>query len=132
MTPRRAAKAVTLAAATALISPLLIIARLQGLVIGRDRALQYATQALSLVPGLTGQYLRRAFLIRSLDYCHPTATVEFGTTFSKAGARIEADVYLGPMCHVGLAHIGAGALIGPAVHLPSGSRTHGGGCASTA
>ena len=36
-------------------------------VTGRDRAVQSSTQLLALVPGLTGQYLRRAFLSRSID-----------------------------------------------------------------
>jgi acetyltransferase-like isoleucine patch superfamily enzyme len=93
--------------------------------IGRDRALQNATQGLALLPGLTGQYLRVAFLAHALEYCHPSVTVEFGTCFSKAGARLEENVYIGPMCQIGLAHVGRDALLAAGVHVPSGARMHG-------
>jgi virginiamycin A acetyltransferase len=125
MTLRDAIKAAVRAAATIAIAPLLLLWWAQGRLIGRDRALQNATQLLALIPGLTGQYLRRAFLGRTLEHFDRTATAEFGTTFSRAAARVEADAYIGPMCHIGLAHIGAGALIGPGVQVPSGPKTHG-------
>jgi virginiamycin A acetyltransferase len=94
-------------------------------VIGRDRALQNSSQGLAMIPGLRGQYIRRAFLSRALDECHPTATIEFGTLFSKAGARLAENVYIGPMCQIGLAHIGRDTLIAAGVHVPSGSKIHG-------
>jgi virginiamycin A acetyltransferase len=93
--------------------------------VGADRALQGSTQALGLVPGLLGQYLRRAFLSRVLAHCAPTAAIGFGTTFSAVGARIEDRVYIGPNCHIGLAHVHRDVLIAPCVHVPSGGRVHG-------
>jgi acetyltransferase-like isoleucine patch superfamily enzyme len=80
---------------------------------------------LSLVPGLAGQYLRRAFFSRVLACCHPTATIEFGVLFSKSGTRIGENVYIGPRCHIGLADIGSEALLGAGVHVTSGAQTHG-------
>src|SRR4029077_20574070 len=71
---------------------------------GRDRAVQSSTQLLALVPGLTDQYLRRAFLSRSIEACQHTAVVEFGTTISRAGARVDERAYIGPGCHLGLVH----------------------------
>lgn len=124
-TARGLAKAVARAMAAAMVSPALLAYAVQARLVGRDRALQNATQGLALLPGLSGQYLRRAFLSRTLEACHPTATVEFGTTFSRAGARLGENVYIGPMCHIGLAHVDRDALIGPGVHIPSGPRTHG-------
>jgi acetyltransferase-like isoleucine patch superfamily enzyme len=105
-------------------TPFVLSFALRATVVGRDRAIQSSTQLLALVPGLTGQYLRRAFLTRTLDACHHTAVVEFGTTFSQAGARLDARVYIGPGCHVGLVHVERDVLIGAGVHIPSGSRTH--------
>jgi len=93
--------------------------------IGRDRAIQSSTQLLALVPGLTGQYLRRAFLSRTIDACHYTAVVEFGTTFSRASARLDERAYIGPGCHLGLVHVERGVLIAAGVHIPSGSKSHG-------
>lgn len=93
--------------------------------LGRNRALLGSTQALSLIPGTIGQYVRNAFLRHALAECAPSVVVEFGTMFSQAGARLEAGVYIGPMCHIGLVHIERDALIASAVHLPSGPDTHG-------
>jgi virginiamycin A acetyltransferase len=122
---RRTAKTAVRALATLAVSPLLVWSRLSALMIGADRAVQGATQALALIPGLPGQYLRRAFLAQALASCHSSATVEFGTTFSKAGASLGENVYIGPMSHIGLALIEPDALLGAGVHVLSGSKTHG-------
>jgi acetyltransferase-like isoleucine patch superfamily enzyme len=112
------------AVATAAVLPMILSFRLRALVMGRNRALEGSTQLLAILPGLVGQYLRRAFLSHALEYCDPSATIEFGTIFSQAGARIEADAYIGPRCHIGLAHIERDVLIAAGVHIPSGGATH--------
>jgi virginiamycin A acetyltransferase len=94
-------------------------------VLGADRALMGSSQALSLIPGILGQYLRTAFYRCVLARCAASVTVEFGTIFSHVGAQIEENVYIGPMCHIGLAHLERDVLIGAAVHIPSGPQTHG-------
>src|SRR5689334_16660112 len=91
---------------------------------GPDRALEGSSQSLSLIPGVLGTYLRGAFLRRVLARCDVTATVEFGVLFSQAGTRIDANVYIGPRCQIGLAHLEADVLLGAGVHVPSGARTH--------
>jgi acetyltransferase-like isoleucine patch superfamily enzyme len=122
---REAVKGAAFAAATVLVSPALISFQLRARVMGRDRALAGSTQALALVPGVLGQYLRRAFLARTLVRCHPSATIEFGTIFSKAGAIIDERAYVGPRCHLGLVHLERDVLLAAGVHVPSGARTHG-------
>ncbi len=112
------------AAATLVMLPAVASFRVRSLVMGTDRALEGSTQALAGLPGLVGQYLRRAFLRRALTYCDPTATIEYGTVFSQAGARIDADVYIGPRCHIGLVHLERDVLIAAGVHIPSGGATH--------
>jgi virginiamycin A acetyltransferase len=112
-------------AATVAVIPSLLSFLVRSHVWGRDRAIEGSTQALGLVPGLTGQYLRRAFLARTLVSCHWTATVEFGTLFSSAGARVEENVYVGPRCHLGLVHLERDVLVGAGVHVPSGAHIHG-------
>jgi acetyltransferase-like isoleucine patch superfamily enzyme len=52
-------------------------------------------------------------------------TIEFGTLFSKVGARLDEHVYIGPRCHLGLVHLERDVLLGPSVHIPSGASTHG-------
>jgi acetyltransferase-like isoleucine patch superfamily enzyme len=123
--PRELLKAVARLLAVCLVSPLLLTWWLQARAIGRDRALEAHSELLSLIPGLSGKYLRRAFLARVLAGCHPTASIGFGTLFSKAGANIGANVYIGPRCHIGLAAIEDNALLAAGSHVTSGAQTHG-------
>jgi acetyltransferase-like isoleucine patch superfamily enzyme len=122
---RAAAKSAAFWLATVAASPALVSFWVRAALFGRDRALEGSTQALALLPGLFGQNVRRAFLVRALDSCDRSATIEFGTIFSSAGARIDAYAYIGPHCHLGLVHIERDVLIAGGVHIPSGPDTHG-------
>jgi virginiamycin A acetyltransferase len=104
--------------------PAIVSFHVRSALLGKDRALEGSTQALACVPGIAGQYLRRAFLRSAIAYCDPTATIEFGTILSQAGARIEAGTYIGPRCHIGLVHIERDVLVAAGVHIPSGGATH--------
>jgi len=97
---------------------------LRAALLGRDRALEASMQWLSLIPGLTGQYVRRAFLSRAIAACHHSVVVECGTTLSRAGARFDENVYIGPGCRLGLVHVGRDVLMAGGVHIPSGGMTH--------
>jgi acetyltransferase-like isoleucine patch superfamily enzyme len=122
---REALKAVAHGIATLLVLPWLASFAVRRVLFGADRALEGSSQALSLLPGIAGEYLRRAFLARVLAECDRTATIGFGTILSKTGARLGAHVYLGPRCHLGLVHIERDVLVGSGVHVPSGAATHG-------
>ncbi len=122
---RQAAKDVAFWLATLVVLPALVSFAVRARLLGRDRAIEGSSEALSRLPGIAGQYLRRAFYARTLAGFHRSATIGFGVLFSKAGARIDENVYVGPRCHLGLVHIERDALIGPAVHVPSGRATHG-------
>ena len=125
MSARDVVKSAVFWIATAAVSPALLSYAIRRPLIGGDRALEGSTQALALVPGILGQYLRRAFLARVLEHCHPTATIEFGTIFSRTSARIDAFAYVGPRCHLGSVHIERDVLLAAGVHVPSGPNTHG-------
>jgi acetyltransferase-like isoleucine patch superfamily enzyme len=122
---RDALKTLAHALASVIVLPALVSFAIRRAFLGQDRALEGSSQALSLLPGLTGCYLRRAFLGRALANCDRTVTVEFGVVFSQAGARLDRNVYIGPRCHIGLAHLEADVLLAAGVHVPSGSETHG-------
>jgi acetyltransferase-like isoleucine patch superfamily enzyme len=122
---REAIKAAVHGLAWIAVTPSVISWRLRAAVIGPDRAIEGSTQAWAIVPGLIGQYLRRAFLSRTLQSCARTATIEFGTIFSSASASIGERAYIGPRCHLGWAIIEANALLAAGVHVPSGAKTHG-------
>jgi hypothetical protein len=122
---REALKAIAHGVALVLVTPALLSFWVRSWILGRDRSLEHSTQALGLIPGLIGQYLRRAFLRHTLAYCDPSALIEFGTIFSAAGTRIDAHVYLGPYCAIGLVHFEHDVMVAPAVQIPSGRLTHG-------
>jgi acetyltransferase-like isoleucine patch superfamily enzyme len=122
---RELVKSVARALAAIVSAPWLVSFWLRAPLMGQDRALEGSSQSLAWLPGVLGQYVRRAFLSRALAHCHPTATVCFGTIFSRAGARLDENVYLGPGCHVGLVHLERDVRGGAGHHLPSGPDTHG-------
>ncbi len=121
---RNLLKTAVLAVATLLVLPELLSFWLRAVLVGRDRALESSSQTLALIPGLTGQFLRRAFYCRVLHSCHPSVTIEAGTFFTKADCRIEEGVYIGPRCQLGLVAIERDALLAAGVQVPSGGRTH--------
>jgi virginiamycin A acetyltransferase len=117
-------KAVARGAAHAAVLPLWPSFALRTAVLGRDRALEASAQWLALIPGLTGQYVRRAFLSRAIAACHHSVVIECGTTLSRAGATFGENVYIGPGCALGLVDIGRDVLIAGGVRIPSGGKTH--------
>jgi virginiamycin A acetyltransferase len=122
---REAVKGVVRVLAFVAVAPQLISFAVRSRILGRDRALEGSTQALALVPGLVGQYLRRAFLAQAIASCHESAAISFGTIFSQTEARIDANVYVGAHCFLGLVHIERDVLVGSGVHITSGRKTHG-------
>jgi virginiamycin A acetyltransferase len=125
MSARDALKSAARAIAALCVMPSLMSYRVRSRMFGADRALEGSTETLSLVPGIAGQYLRRAFLARTLAHCAPSASVGFGVLLSQSGARIDEQVYIGPRCHLGLVHLERDVLLAPGVHIPSGPHTHG-------
>ena len=124
---RETLKSIARAVALLLVLPALVSYAVRARIVGKDRALEGSTQALALIPGIIGQYLRQAFLSRTLAHCHPTATISFGTLFSQTGARIDEHVYVGAHCHLGRVHLEPDVLVGSGVHITSGRHTHGTG-----
>jgi virginiamycin A acetyltransferase len=119
------AKAVARGLATLAVAPVLVSFLVRTSIVGRDRAFGSSCETLSLIPGLVGQYMRRAFLARTLEYCGPNAVIGFGVLLSQAGARIDDYAYIGPRCHLGLVHIEKDVLLAAGVHVPSGAHIHG-------
>lgn len=122
---RQLVKSGVFAAAVILVLPAWCSFLLKRVVLGPDRAIMSSTQSLSLVPGLLGQFVRRAFLWLVLEECATSVTVEFGTTFSKVDARLGENVYIGPYCSLGSVVLERDVLLAPSVHIPSGPDTHG-------
>lgn len=122
---KEAAKSVARGLALLLVLPHLLSYALRASLLGRDRALEGSMQTLGLLPGVIGEYLRRAFLSRALAGCGPNTVIGYGTLFSQAGCRVDDHVYIGPRCHLGLVHLEHDVLLAAGVHIPSGRHTHG-------
>ena len=119
------AKAIAHSTAVVLISPLLLVFWSASALTSKDQALTFCSQLLALCPGLSGCFLRSAFYRFVIDEFHPSARIGFGALLSKCSARIEENVYVGPYCQLGLVTLKKDVLLGPAVQIPSGAKTHG-------
>ncbi len=89
-----------------------------------DSTFQGFSQALSLIPGKTGTYLRAAFYRLACPDTSDEISVGFMTLLSHRDTTIKQGVYIGPQCNIGKCTIGENTLIGSGVHVLSGSRQH--------
>lgn len=90
----------------------------------RDQTFQGHSQLLSLLPGLVGNYLRRAFYRRALTSCAPDCCISFGTTFATSEVTIARGVYIGSHCNLGHVDLQDDVLLGTGVLITSGKRQH--------
>ncbi len=121
---REGLKAALRGAALAMVAPSLLSYAIRRRLQDDIRAFEGSMQALALVPGLLGQYARRAFLSRAA-HCAPSACVQFGALFSDPRVWIDERVYVGPRCQIGWARLERDVLLASGVHVPSGPSTHG-------
>lgn len=91
----------------------------------RDDVFQGCTQLMSLLPGLPGDYLRRAFLLMTCRRASIACSIGFGTIFATPDVEIGEGVYIGPFCSIGHTVIGRDTMLGTGVHLIGGGRAHG-------
>lgn len=128
MDARTIAKRVLHAAATGAVAPLIAMYKAEALAAPearRDPLFQGYSQALAMVPGFTGQYLRRAFYAAVLDACDLDSCVQWGTILSSTHARIGRGVYVGARCMLGRVELDAHATLGSNVDILSGKNQHG-------
>jgi acetyltransferase-like isoleucine patch superfamily enzyme len=90
----------------------------------RELFFQGYSQALSMRPGITGIYLRRAFYRRTLTKCPLDCAIGFGTTFAVPEVEIGNGVTIANYCNIGQVSIGDDTLIGSNVHILSGKHQH--------
>lgn len=80
---------------------------------------QGCSQCLSLIPGLPGKMIRKAFYHLCLEQCSRECHIDFGTIFSSPKVRIGRNVYIGAFCNIAQSAIGDDVLIGSGVHVLS-------------
>ncbi len=128
MNPRSIAKMAALAAVKGAVSPLIAAYKIELALwpaSRRDLVIQTWSQVLSALPGLSGQFVRRAFYSAALEECHAESCVQWGTVFSSSEVRIARGVYIGARCMVGRATLEEHVTIGSNVDILSGKNQHG-------
>lgn len=111
--------------AAALALPFIVVYVVTSRTLGGNRAFPGFSQLMSIFPGLTGQYLRRAFYRFVLPQCGRDACICFGSVFSHATARVGERVYVGLYCVLGDVTLEDDCLLGSNVSVINGSRQHG-------
>lgn len=109
----------------ALVVPAFVCYRLGSVLLGDAKAFPGWSQAFSLLPGLTGAYLRRAFYKMVLPRCGSDSFLSFGTTFSHPTAEVGHKVYVGSYCCLGDVTLEDDVLLGSHVSIMNGSAQHG-------
>ncbi|PHR89737.1 MAG: acetyltransferase [Blastopirellula sp.] len=89
-----------------------------------ETVFQLWAHSLSIIPGIPGVYLRRAYYCCTLESCSRTAYIGYGTIFSNRRAIIEKSVYIGTYTLLGDVILREGCLIGSRASLISGGQQH--------
>jgi virginiamycin A acetyltransferase len=124
--PRRRSlvQRLSLFVASLAVSPLLMAWYLAGLRGRSPFMFAGCSQLLSLFPGRTGSYLRRAFYRRTVLACADDAHIEFGTVLAHREVSIGSGVYIGTFCSLGKVTIGENVMIGSNVDILSSRHQH--------
>lgn len=120
---RQAIKAVAFGTCLVLVSPLILVARIEQLWDG-EAWFGLLAQVLAPLPGLPGSYLRGAYYFGTLSQCSWETRVGYGSIFTHRGGSLGARASIGAYCILGHANIGADVRIGSRVSIPSGKRQH--------
>ncbi|MEO2049739.1 MAG: acyltransferase [Pirellulales bacterium] len=108
-----------------IILPLVVTHVILSAVGNRDRSFAAHVQLLSLWPGTTGVFLRRAFFRLTLTKCSDTVAISFGTLFCSPACSLGRHIYIGPYGSIGAVDIEDDVLIGSHVSIPNGGKQHG-------
>ena len=111
--------------ATLAVLPAVLVCWLGIRLAGPDRGFAGWSQLFSLIPGLTGVFLRRAFYRMILPRCGTDCCLTFGTTLSHPTARIGDRVYVGANCSLGDIELEDDVLLASHVSVMNGSQQHG-------
>jgi virginiamycin A acetyltransferase len=106
------------------VSPLIGFYFLSRIINRKDSSFSTCSQILSLLPGVTGSYLRKNFYRVVMQQCDSECLILFGTLFFQVETEIGRGVRIGPNCNIGMCKIEDDCILGSNVHIMSGSRQH--------
>ena len=107
-----------------LVAPLILIFKIQKLVMPERQAIKCFSEFFSIIPGVIGVFLRKAFYFYVLDYCSKNSYIGFGTIFSTTNVEIYDNVYIGTYCLIGWAKLEENVIIASRVSIISGTKQH--------
>ncbi len=107
-----------------LVYPLALSHRLYYWLTKSEKFFHAQSQVLSLVPGMIGSYLRRAYYQQTLQACSSDCEIHFGALITHVGAEIGPGVIISHFAEIGLATLEAGVLIGSHTMIVTAKRTH--------
>src|SRR5688572_4423119 len=99
--------------------------KLSVLVLGAEGVFPGWSHSFALIPGISGNYLRRAFYRWSLPACGRDVCISFGTVISHPTAELGEKVYVGVFCMLGDVTLHDDVLVGSHVSIINGRRQHG-------
>jgi acetyltransferase-like isoleucine patch superfamily enzyme len=102
-----------------------LLYRLESYFFGAENVFPGWSQAFSLVPGLFGVYLRRAFYRLVFPECGRDVCISFGTVFSHPTVRIGHKVYVGLFCVIGDVTLEDDVIVASRVSIANGPAQHG-------
>ena len=105
--------------------PAVLAYRLHAVFFGAERVFPGWAQLFSILPGLTGVYLRHAFFRRTMKQCGMDACISFGTIFSHPNISVGRTTYIGHYCSIGDVTIEDDVLIASHVSIMNGCHQHG-------
>ena len=121
---KQALKNVITLALSLILCPCIILARLEKIFSREEGVFQFFAQLLSLVPGVPGSYLRKAYYRFTLKRCSLTSHIDFGTFFPHRDTEIGQRVIIGAYCVVGCAKLEDDVMLASRVSITSGKNTH--------
>jgi virginiamycin A acetyltransferase len=110
-----------------LVLPCYLFYRVGCLLLGPRRAFPGWSQLMSLIPGLLGVFLRRAFYRLVFPRVGKDVCISFGAIFSHPTACLGNTVYVGAFCCLGDVALEDDVLIASHVSITNGASQHGTG-----
>jgi acetyltransferase-like isoleucine patch superfamily enzyme len=104
--------------------PFVVWARIGLSLLGSERLYSGSAQALALVPGAPGRFLRRGFYCLVLPRCPWDVDIHFGSIVTHPTTRLGRRAWVGLYSLIGTCDIGDDVIIGSRVSVLSGRRPH--------
>src|SRR6056297_2870224 len=104
--------------------PLILPTKIETKLSMGETVFSFCAHLLAVIPGIVGNYLRRAYYCHTLLLCSASMDINFGSFFSHKDAEIGDNVCIGAYTIIGSAIIEKNTLIASRVSIMSGKAQH--------